>query len=109
MKRSFAIAVSLSLTLGAAVRAANPTQVQKLLNSGDCENCDLSEASLYNYVLDGVDLTGANLRAAALQGSKLNSANLSNVKGDRANLALVQLKGANLQGRKFNQSQPVWQ
>ncbi|MBC7823191.1 MAG: pentapeptide repeat-containing protein, partial [Candidatus Parcubacteria bacterium] len=74
MKRSLAIAFSLSLTLGAAVMAANPTQVQKLLNSGECVNCDLSEASLYSYVLDGVNLTGANLSGAALQGSKLNSA-----------------------------------
>ncbi|HEY9628098.1 MAG TPA: pentapeptide repeat-containing protein [Coleofasciculaceae cyanobacterium] len=70
--------------------------VKRLIDTRMCRGCDLRQAQLANFNLQGVDLTyatleGANLASANLQGSTLFGANLKNV-----NLAHANLKGAKL-------------
>lgn len=104
-------AVLLSLGFSNATQAANPVDVERLLETGFCQGCDLSgadlraahllgadlrdadlsNANLENANLEGADLKGANLEGANLAGTFLNSAELNN-----ANLAVADLRNANL-------------
>ncbi len=59
----------------------NEADLEQLLATGSCKDCELS----------GVDLSGKDLRKAQLQGSNLRGANLLN-----ANLTMAELSGANL-------------
>ena len=83
-------AVILASVFGGAIaaRAENPDHVRQLLETNECEECDLSGSRL-----EGLDLTGANL-----QGSQLNGANLTNTTLTRANLQDVNLSQTTLTG-----------
>ncbi|MBE9186293.1 pentapeptide repeat-containing protein [Microcoleus sp. LEGE 07076] len=74
-------AVSFGLMFGlvAGAIAANPQQVNQLLQTNQCPGCDLRsipllQASLANADLQGADLRGANLREANLSGANLSGA-----------------------------------
>ena len=80
--------------------------VQRLLETNSCEQCDLSQANLrevdLKYAnLSGADLTGANLTAADLghaniDGSNFSGAGLSHAQLDNVNLKSATFRGANL-------------
>ena len=80
--------------------------VQRLLETNSCEQCDLSQANLrevdLKYAnLNGADLTGADLRAADLghvniDGSHFSGADLSHAQLDNVNLKSATFRGANL-------------
>lgn len=59
---------------------------------------DFRGIDLNNQVLEGVNLTGANLRRAKLHGIQLKGANLTGIKLRKADLRQVDLTGANLCG-----------
>ena len=82
-----AIAVSLPL------QAENLSDLNQLLESKKCIQCDLSSSGLVHANLVGADLTGANLINANLSQANLAGANLSG-----ANLTGASLYGANLSG-----------
>jgi hypothetical protein len=67
--------------------------LQKLLNTLSCRNCDLRREDL-----SGANLSGANLHGAELAGANLERADLSNVDLSGAFLGGVILYGANLSG-----------
>ncbi|MGB0560861.1 MAG: pentapeptide repeat-containing protein [Spirulinaceae cyanobacterium] len=71
--------------------AADPADVQQLLETNQCVNCDLSGAELA-----GVNLFGANLVNANLANADLSGANLGNVNLIDANLSDANLAGAYL-------------
>ncbi|MEL6399247.1 MAG: pentapeptide repeat-containing protein [Cyanobacteria bacterium J06607_6] len=89
------LALSLALAGGAllssAAIAANPADIQQLLQTNLCENCDLSGANLR-----GLDLREAQLTGANLQGAWLNFSDLS-----RADLRQANLQGADISGTRF--------
>ncbi|MEM8546203.1 MAG: pentapeptide repeat-containing protein [Cyanobacteria bacterium P01_H01_bin.119] len=77
--------------LSSVAIAADPADIQQLLQTNSCENCDLSEANLR-----GLDLQNAQLQGANLQGAWLNFSDLS-----RANLRQANLQGAEISGTIF--------
>jgi uncharacterized protein YjbI with pentapeptide repeats len=74
-------------------RADNLVAIQQLLNTRECQQCNLREAGLVLSDLEGVDLQGADLRGANLNRANLQEANLAG-----ANLAGSVLFGADLTG-----------
>lgn len=83
--------------------AENLQQIQKLLSSKQCQQCDLSNAGLVyadlaGAQLSGADLSRANLSRANLAGTDLSGANLSGASLAGANLTGANLSGANLTG-----------
>jgi uncharacterized protein YjbI with pentapeptide repeats len=74
-------------------QAADNSQLQQLLSTKKCSECDLTGAGL---VMN--DLTGAKLERANLVGANLSQANLTGADLRGANLAGASLNGANLMG-----------
>jgi uncharacterized protein YjbI with pentapeptide repeats len=74
-----------------ALFASRQDHVQRLLETRECQGCDLSNANLERLNLEGVNLAEANLEGASLRGSKLGGANLQRTNLRRANLEQVDL------------------
>lgn len=69
--------------------AANPADIVKLIETGACKACDLTDANL-----TGEHLIGADLRDADLTGAVLAEANLEGADLTGANLVNTDLTGA---------------
>lgn len=83
--------------------AENLSHTQQLLNTRECQQCDLSRAGfvyvdLSNVDLSGADLSGANLSRAILRGANLSGANLTGAVLFSADLTGANLSNANLAG-----------
>jgi uncharacterized protein YjbI with pentapeptide repeats len=85
--------LSLLTSFTAIAQAADSSQLQQLLSTKKCAECDLTGAGL---VMN--DLTGAKLERANLVGANLSQANLTGADLRGANLAGASLNGANLMG-----------
>ncbi len=70
--------------------------LQQLLETKECEYCDLSNADLSGVDLEGANLVGANLRNANLVGANLEAAYLLGAKLDGADLTDADFTGVNL-------------
>jgi Pentapeptide repeats (8 copies) len=94
MKSLTILAATLTLVLVPAWSAqADPAKdLQKLLTTNRCEQCDLSGVSLIGLDLNGAQLQGAKLNAANLSGADLSGANLTGVSAVGTSFV-----GANLQ------------
>ncbi len=102
-----ALALATMITTGTIVRAENPNDVKRLLETGKCPSCnlvnaDLREAHLIgadlrNANLTGANLTGANLEGADLTGAKLVDANLKQSYFTHADLRWADMTRTNLQ------------
>lgn len=88
---SLILALAGGTLLSSAAIAANPADIQQLLQTNACEDCDLAGANLR-----GLDLQEANLQGANLQGALLNFSDLT-----RANLSEANLQGAEISGTTF--------
>ena len=85
--------------------------IEQLLETGECEYCDLSNADLSGVELEGANLVGANLQGANLVeanlevayllGANLQGANLTDADFTGVNLALGNLSQATLVGTDF--------
>ncbi|MGK7946622.1 MAG: pentapeptide repeat-containing protein [Microcystaceae cyanobacterium] len=120
MKRQLIAILSLitPLLVASVTQAANPNHVQQLLETRECQGCDLSGADLQgehligvdlrdanlegaklDYTnLEGADLTGANLKSANLTGSMLTNATLAQTNLEQANLSQAQLYDTDVSG-----------
>jgi Pentapeptide repeats (8 copies) len=96
MKLLTILTATLALVMVPAWSAkADPAKdLQKLLTTNRCENCDLS----------GVNLIGIDLSNAQLQGAKLNAANLSGADLSGANLTKVSAVGTSLMGANLQKT-----
>ena len=74
-----------------SVLAFNPEHLRRLIQSGECQGCDLSNADLSGQNLEGNDFKDSNLRGANLSGADLSQATLQG----------ADLTGANLTGAKL--------
>jgi len=114
MKRTLT-ALTVAATMSASSASAyDPEDLQKLLTTGDCISCDLSdlyfenfialelinirEANLYEANLSGADLADQDLSGIFLQRANLAGADLSSTILTGANLSDTELTGANLTG-----------
>jgi len=105
MKYQFLSIVAALTSIGvvSTVQAESLTDLNKLLSTKECPQCDLSSAGLVQSDLkradlQQADLTGANLSQANLMGADLRGADLSGASLHGANLSGANLSGANLSG-----------
>ena len=97
------LALLLVLVISQPVLAYLAEDVQRLLETNSCEQCDLSQANLrevdLKYAnLNGADLTGADLRSADLGHANIDGSNFSGAGLSHAQLNNVNLKVANFRG-----------
>ena len=92
----FTVAIFAPVWFITPVKAENPEHVKQLLETKQCQGCDLSGANLSNANLEGANLSGANLREAVLVGANLTNANLQRANLTRANLTNAKLTNVNL-------------
>lgn len=110
-QRSTAMAIGVIATASLALPgvAAQPADIQRLMQSGACPGCnlagadlsdthligaDLREANLQGANLAGANLEGADLTGADLRGAQLTKTYLTNASLNRSNLANANLTGA---------------
>ena len=79
-----------------SAQAYSDADLQKLMTTGSCLECDLSGAVLIHMKLSGADLKNANLTSANLTDTYLVGANLERANLSRAILTSTNLAGANL-------------
>ena len=87
----------MSLGVSIPVLAERKSDVERLISTNQCQQCDLSQANLADAKLEGADLLGANLQKANLRGANLKGADLSS-----ANLIEADLSGADLRDTKLH-------
>lgn len=88
-----------SLGIVQSAHGADPRDVQRLKQTGECEGCNLVGADLRNANLRDAKLKDANLEAANLSGANLQDANFK-----RANLRAVNFKRAIIQDTDFSEA-----
>jgi uncharacterized protein YjbI with pentapeptide repeats len=91
-----------SLVLALPSVAENLSHLNQLLNTKECQNCELSHAGLVMVNLAGAKLSGANLVNANLSRANLSGADLTNANLSGASLYGANLTGANLTGAIVN-------
>ena len=97
------IATLTAIAISPSVQAESLSDLNQLLNTNKCLQCDLSssglvQADLKRADLIQADLAGANLSQANLAGANLTGADLSGASLHGANLTGANLTGANLNG-----------
>lgn len=78
-------------------QAFNRSDLNRLLETGQCRRCDLRDADLERVNLSRADLRSANLEGANLSRTNLSSANLQNANLKQANLRQANLRNARLE------------
>ncbi|NEQ43720.1 MAG: hypothetical protein F6K00_09255 [Leptolyngbya sp. SIOISBB] len=94
---SFILTLAGGALLSSAAIAANPADIQQLLQTNTCEDCDLAGANLRGLNLQEAQLQGANLQGALLNFSDLTRADLSGANLQGAEISGTTFQGANLQ------------
>jgi uncharacterized protein YjbI with pentapeptide repeats len=82
-----------------AAHGADPRDVRRLRQTGECQRCNLVGANLRYANLRDVNLKGANLKNADLTGANLQNANLH-----RANLTYSSMKNAVIKDTDFSEA-----
>ncbi|PSB06928.1 low-complexity protein [Pleurocapsa sp. CCALA 161] len=103
MKPQLLAVIVILTTIAVPAQAENLSDLNQLLSTKKCSQCDLSNAGLVQVDLTGSHLTGANLAGANLsqanlQGADLHGADLSGTSLYGANLTGANLTDANLTG-----------
>jgi uncharacterized protein YjbI with pentapeptide repeats len=102
MTKLFTVLIAFLITIGSQVSAFDPADLQKLKDTGDCLECDLSGANLRGAYLSGANLKSANLGGANLVRANLEDATLWDANLESADLAGANLQSANLGGANLN-------
>ena len=72
MIKHVTILLAFLMMIGSQVSAFYPDHLHKLMNTGNCVKCDLTDVDLRNQAnLYGANLENANLRGADLRGAIL--------------------------------------
>lgn len=95
--------VSTPFWLASVAIAANANPIERLRETNQCPNCDLSGADLAEMNLFGANLVNANLRGANLNGANLGSANLTDADLTGATLRNAYLYQATLDSANLTQ------
>ena len=103
--RSISVLATVVLLCASAAQAVagRPPDLQRLLDTGQCPNCDLagtdlSGMRLMSADLSGADLRDANLRKTILFRADLSGADLRGAQLEKASLGRINLSGANMEG-----------
>ena len=81
------IITAATMVAGGAGHAFSPADIQKLIATGSCQECDLSGADLSDTDLSRADLSGADLSGAKLDDTVLYGSDLSGAKFDGADFS----------------------
>ncbi|GAB4540586.1 MAG: hypothetical protein Tsb0014_31920 [Pleurocapsa sp.] len=105
----YAIATLTTITISLPTQAESLNDLNQLLATKQCSQCDLSSAGLVMSNLSGAqlqqaNLVNANLSQANLTGADLSGANLTGASLNGANLTGANLTGANLTGTDLRNS-----
>jgi len=92
-----------TLLMGAALlpqtaQAAKEADIQKLIETNECQGCDLHEADFRRLDLSGANLVGADLEGANFYYANLDGAQLQNANLIDVNLGYASVRGAFLDG-----------
>lgn len=101
MKRIVYAVATISVVLGIIqiAQGADPRDIQRLKQTGECERCNLVGADLRNANLRDAKLKDSNLEAANLSGANLQNANFK-----RANLRAVNFRNAIIRDTDFSEA-----
>ena len=102
LQRIFIVCALVFVSALQVVRAENKAQRAQLLKTRECAGCDLSDANLSPYDLNGVKAPGAVFTNAILYRSKLRGADLTSANLANANLRSADLTGAILTGANLD-------
>jgi uncharacterized protein YjbI with pentapeptide repeats len=83
---------------------ANPNQIRQVLQTRECQGCDLARAKLSFANLRAANLRNANLFSADLKLTDLREANLIGALLDKADLRGADLTGADLTGALMSET-----
>jgi uncharacterized protein YjbI with pentapeptide repeats len=98
------IGVIITSTASIESALANPNQIRQLLQTKECEGCDLVRTKLSFSNLRGANLRNANLFSADLKLADLREANLIGAILDKADLRGADLSGADLTGAYMSET-----
>ena len=103
MKPQLLVFIAIFTAITAPIKAESLSDLNQLLATKKCSQCDLIDAGLVQANLVGADLSqanlaGANLSQANLKGANLAGANLEGTSLHGANLTGANLAGSNLVG-----------
>jgi uncharacterized protein YjbI with pentapeptide repeats len=85
------------MAIATTAQGADPRDLSRLKQTGECKGCDLAGADFRN-----ANLRDAKLDDANLQGADFSGANLKDVDFDRANLKYANFKGALIDNTDFS-------
>ena len=107
MRRGIVYMVCMALFFGMFIiqgktAAFDPNDLQRLLATKSCPNCDLSNADLSGANLTFAYMAGANLSGANLARAYISWGNLSNADLGGANLTVAFLGNTNLAGANLS-------
>ena len=78
--------------------AAEEADIQRLIETNECQGCDLHEADFRRLDLSGANLAGADLEGANFYYANLDGAQLQNANLIDVNLGYASVRGAFLDG-----------
>ena len=106
MKKIFCITLLLIFSFfnNQNLHAFSQEDLEKLLKTNECIQCDLSKANFKKANLSNANLQGSNLNGANLWRANLSNANLENCSLEQANLKRVNFSNANLNRARFHWS-----
>jgi uncharacterized protein YjbI with pentapeptide repeats len=93
---SLTVIIFIVLVFLATVYDFSSADMDKVLSTKQCQNCDLTMEDLSGTTLAEVDLSNANLSGAKLTKTDLSNANLTGANLTEADLSNANLFGANL-------------
>lgn len=96
------LTILITLVISTSSQAESLSDLNQLLSTKKCTQCDLSNAGLVQ-----ANLTGANFVEANLAGANLSQANLAGADLTGANLTGTSLHGANLTGANLTDAKLV--
>jgi uncharacterized protein YjbI with pentapeptide repeats len=101
MRKSIVVALLVLGWAGStqAARGADPRDLRRLRQTGECEKCNLVGADLRGANLRDANLENANLKNADLTGANLQNANLHH-----ANLTYSSMKNAVIKDTDFSEA-----
>ena len=98
MKLTLTILTVAATLFASSASAYDPDDLQKLKDTKECIQCNLSDANLRGAILLSANLRDASLIYANLKGAILEGADLEGADLKGANLSDADLSGANLKG-----------
>jgi uncharacterized protein YjbI with pentapeptide repeats len=98
------LALFLTLAISQSLLAYSEEDVQRLLRTNSCEQCDLREANLKNADLKYANLSGADFTGADLTAADLGHANIDGSNFSGADLNYGQLDNVNLKNATFRRA-----